>query len=249
MARTFYDSLGINEDIQLDLSMLEATGLILHDESKNHIIATQHKAAGTIVWDAIATGHHGLFLNNQYVGGACVAKQYLNAPAADTAALDFMGDYSLACWINWADTGHSEIIMGKYAVDVCGWEAYLYYTGAFTNHDYLTVRHHHSLGAALRTASYSDGWARDGNMHLFGYSRVGATAQHYRDGEPVATIVSIGGLIDPESSAARDLVIGTRFTKDTDWLYGHFHRPRAWSRALSAAEHLQMYESEKGWFP
>jgi len=40
MARTFYDSLGLNEDIQLDLSMLEATGELLHDESKNHSTAT-----------------------------------------------------------------------------------------------------------------------------------------------------------------------------------------------------------------
>jgi len=47
MARTFYDNLGLNEDIELDLSMLEATGTLLHDESKNHSTATQHTSIGT----------------------------------------------------------------------------------------------------------------------------------------------------------------------------------------------------------
>jgi len=239
MARTFYDNLGLNEDIELDLSMLEATGTLLHDESKNHIVATQHKTAGTIVWDALAAGRYGIQLANQRILGSYINKQYLDAPAADTANLDFTsGDYSLAIWFRWIWDSYSQILFGKYAVDTCGWEVYLHKASGNCS---LTVRHHHSGEATDRTASYSYGWEDDSTMWLFSCSRVGATCQHYLNGLPITTIVSAGGLIDPASSAARDLIIGKRFTGDQNYLYGHFHRPRAWSKALTVDEHRLLY--------
>jgi len=63
VARTFYDSLSINEDIELDLSMLEATGGLLHDESKNHSTATQHAAIGVPLWMQLASGRYGISIN------------------------------------------------------------------------------------------------------------------------------------------------------------------------------------------
>lgn len=243
MTRTFYDSLGLNEDIELDLSMLEAQGTILHDESKNHIIATQHKSAGTIVWDALASGRYGIFLNNQRIMGVYVAKQYLDAPAVDTLNLDFTnGDYSLAIWFRWTFQTVSQILFGKYVVNNCGWEVYLHKSLGNCS---VTVRHHHAGGATLRTASYSYGWEDDGTERLFSYSRIGGNCQHYLNGEPVTTVVSAGGLIDPESSAARDLIIGVRYSLDTNFFYGHFHRPRAWSRALAPEEHRLLYRLGK----
>jgi len=235
MPSTYYDNLGINEDIELDLSMLEATGAATHDESKNHIVATLH---GGILWDALASGHYGLNLHE-------LMSRYLDAPAADTTALNFTsGDYSLAVWINpshWEDD--SMIIMGRYAVDIRGWELYYYDP---TN--LITLRHHHAGGATTRTACYSGGWLRDGEWRLFGLSRVGGVAQHYMNGQPVTTTCTASGLIDPATDAVDDLVIGIRFTKDSNYWTGHFHRPRAWSRALTATEHYMIYEDEKEWF-
>ena len=112
---------------------------------------------------------------------------------------------------------------------------------------YMTVRHHHAAGATLRTGSNSVGWAEN-VWCLFGCSRVGAAIQHYRNGVALDTDISVGGLIDPESNAARDLVIGTRFTKNQNWFNGRVHRPRVWARALAASEHACIFEKERGWF-
>jgi len=237
MTHAFYDSLSYNEDIELDLSMLEATGMITHDESRNHIMATIHATVGTPVWQALASGNYGLSLNPAYP--ISDMRQYLDAPAAATGALDFTnGDYSLAMWFNWIDTSYSQILMGKYAVDIRGWEAYI--TRVVLG-DLMTVRHHHG---GTRSGTYSAGWNQS-QWQLFGYSRTGATAQHYRNGQPITTI---GALQDPASSAASDLIIGRRFTGNQNWFKARFHRPRAWSRAVTASEHRILWELERGWF-
>jgi len=229
MARTFYDSLGLNENIELDLSMLEATGAYLHDESKNHSMATMHTAIGTPLWMQLASGRYGISLNAAYP--TVHADQYYDIPAADCPNLNFTsGDYSLAVWFYWSSTGYSQIVIGKYVLNASGWEVYLHDTGT---HRYLTVRHHHG---GTRTASYSDGWVFNA-WHLWSYSRIGGAAYHYKDGEPVTTLISAGGLIDPGSSIADDLRIGCRFTEDQNWAKVRFHRPRAWSKALTADEH------------
>jgi len=240
MAVTFYDKLPLNADAVMDLSMLEATGLITHDESKSHVKATMHATLGTPVWQALAAGHYGLQINPTPL---IATEQYLDAPAADTLDLNFTTtDYSLAIWFYWVDSGYSEVIMGKYAVNVRGWEFYVTRVGA---NDYMTVRHHHAGGATLRTGSYSLGWLPS-QWHLFSYSRIGATGYHYRDGQPITTVSDV--LIDPASSAASDLVIGSRYTHDANWYHGRFHRPRAWARGLTADEHRQWYDHGQGWF-
>ena len=235
--RTFYDNLGLNEDIQLDLSMLEATGLVMHDESKNHSMATMHAAIGTPLWQQIATGHFGLQLNAAYP--TLNTNQFVDIPAANCTNLDFTStDYSLAIWLRWSDSEYtSQVVMGKYVVGTRGWEVYLTEVGALR---YMTVRHHHAGGAPIRTASYSLGWEYD-TWYLFGYSKIGTTGYHYRDGEPIITVSDI--LIDPESSIADDFRIGCRYTEDANWFKARFHRPRAWSRGLSAAEHKQLFEA------
>jgi len=240
MARTFYDSLPINTDIQLDFSMLEATGLITHDESKNHIIGTFHNG---ILWQARAASHYGVRMHE-------LLSRYLDAPVADTTALNFTStDYSLAIWID-ASHYHDDnmIVMGRYYVydpDFPfimgrGWELYYY-----NPNNTITLRHHHGT---TRTACYSTGWTYDGNMHLFGVSRRGGVGQHYRDGQPITTIISAGGLLDPDTNTTYDLVMGCRWSKDRHFWTGQIHRPRAWSRALSDAEHRYIWETERDWF-
>ncbi len=235
---TMYDSLGLKDSIVLDLSMLEGAGLVTHDESKSQIIGSLHGSTAPWWPATIGSGHYGLGLFLAW-------NHYVDAPAADTGALNFTAtDYSLAVWIKWLDTTQSEIVMGRYEVSVKGWELYLTKTAGV---DYMTLRHHHAGGATTRTACFSIGWAEN-TWALFGVSRVGATAQHYRNGQAVATTVQAGGLIDPETNANRDLVIGTRYTKDANWYNGYMARPRAWSRELSAYEHRAIFELERGEF-
>ncbi|MBA7632055.1 hypothetical protein ES703_39597 [subsurface metagenome] len=243
MARTFYDNLAINQDIELDLSMLEATGAITHDESKNHIIATLHN---TPIWQALAAGRYGLRFHE-------ANSEYLDAPVADTTALNFTStDYSLAVWLS---AGHYDdddmIIMGRYSVDAApahipgsGWELYYY-----DPNNTITLRHsHNSLAPNLTSSSFSRGWTYDGDMHLFGATRIGGAMQHYRDGYPIATTVEASGMLDPDTNVTYDLVIGCRFTKDTHYWHGRLHRPRAWSRGLSDDDHRFIWEMERDWF-
>jgi len=232
MARTFYDSLALNDDIELDLSMLEATGSLLHDESKNHSMATMHSAIGTPLWLQTSASRFGIDLNRVYP--TLDMQQYYDIPAADCKNLDFTSsDYSLAIWFYWSHTGSSQIVMGKYVVDNSGWEAYLYFNG--TNY-FMTVRHHHG---GTRTGNYSAGWVYS-QWHLWSYSRTGTTCQHYRDGLPITTISDV--LQDPSSSIANDWRLGCRFTEDSNWWKARFHRPRAWSRGLTADEHRLLFE-------
>jgi hypothetical protein len=235
MARTFYDDVGFNQDIELDLSMLEATGLITHDESGNRSMATMHWNLVRPLWLQTSSGRFGLSINPALP--LIDTRHYLDIPAADCANLDFTTtDYSLAVWFYWGDSGStSQVMMGKYVVSSRGWEVYLSEIGALR---YLTVRHHHAGGASLRTASYSLDWVYS-EWHLFSYSRIGTTGYHYRDGEPITTVSDV--LIDPESSAADDFRIGCRYTEDSNWWKARFHRPRAWSRALTAADHRQLF--------
>ena len=224
----FYDNLALNDDIVLDWPFTEGGGSLVHDVSKSGIIGTLHGAAG-IMWPAaIGSGFYGIYLFETW-------HQYATALAADTGNLNFTsGDYSLSCWVNWLDQGESQILIGKYAVDIRGWEAYITKTSGV---DYMTVRHHHG---GTRTASYSSGWS-ESTLHLFGYSRSGGWCQHYRNGLPIPTTISAGGLQDPTSSAASNLVMGSRFTLNDNWLFAYIGRPRVWARELSANEHSQLF--------
>ena len=232
MARTFYDSLGLNEDIQLDLSMLEGTGELLHDESKNHSTATVHYARMAPLWQQRASFNYGIYLNRSYP--LFDTDEFYDILAADCTNLNFTsGDYSLAMWFNWDFESYSQILMGKYIVDICGWEAYLHSSGIG---DILTVRHHHG---GTRTATYSLGWTQ-GVDHLWSYSRSGANAYHYRDGEPV-TVYGSGALQDAASSVACDWRLGCRYDEAQNWLKAYFHRPRAASKLWTPTQHRLLY--------
>ena len=50
-------------------------------------------------------------------------------------------------------------------------------------------------------------------------------------------------------STTSDLVIGARFSKNTDFFRGAYVDHRIWSRTLAAQEWQDMYQREKRWFP
>lgn len=181
------------------------------------------------------------------VGGGAGQGVYLDCAAADCADLNFMaGDYSLGVWFRWETTGSSLIVIGRYEVDVSGWELYLWRAPGPI--DYLTLRHHHAgtlVAGNPRSACYSVGWLPD-TWWFMGVSRTGGgEGTFYRNGVAINTVP--GGLVDPET-CPQDLVIGTRFSKDSDWYNGQMWRPRTWDRALSAVEWLNIFETERHFF-
>jgi hypothetical protein len=235
---TGYDNLSVNHQILLDLPFYEGTGTVTRDQAKPH-----HQDVDLVLtppWGSVALSDIGVI---SFDG---TTHEYLELAGANCADLNFTtGDYSIGAWFTWGDgTDDDQTVIGRYVDSTNGWELYLSDNG--TTDRYLTMRHHHAAGAAVRTACYSEDWDYD-TWWFVGISRSGIAAQHYRNGAAIATTCSIGGLEDPETCAA-DLVIGIRSTKDANHLYGSQWRPRIWDRALSASEWLQIFESERHWF-
>jgi hypothetical protein len=232
MAVTFYDNLPLNQDIVLDWPLSEGRAALAHDQSPSGSVGGGEGLAG-FLWPAqMGQPFYGIYMFRLW-------EQYISCLAANCLALDFTnGDYSLSCWFQWSVAGveATQMLMGKYVLDVSGWECYLF-SGA---QDILTVRHNHAAGATTRTACYSTGWAVN-TLHLFGFSRIGAVGQFYRNGVAIPTVHGVGGLIDPESNAANDLRCGVRFSENANWLNGYLGRPRAWTRALTAIDHWQLF--------
>lgn len=229
-----YDDLDINRDIRFDIPLREGVGTITQDVAKLH-----HPVAliNTPSWTILDSHLTCLTLNG--------TNEYLQSLNADTVDLEpTSGDYSIGGWFFVASGGDSsEILIGRYEVDVGGWELYHYSTGL------VTLRHHHAGGAALRTAVYSPGWGYN-QWYFIGVSRSGVSAPHYQGtpGSDLTALTMVGALEDPEATT-RDLVIGARFTKNGDFHKGMFWRWRYWGdRALTQADWARIYEKEVRWF-
>ena len=236
-----YDK-AINRNQLLALPFEEATGLVTQDVAKPH-----HPIDMSVVpptWVALANDRGMLEFNG--------ASNYLECAAASCADLDFItGDYSIAGWINWIDTTNSEIIIGRYGVSLDGWELYLWRTPP----NYLTLRHHHVSYCPSppcppgnpRTGCYSVGWL-PGQWWFMGVTRSGAYPKMFRNGEALeVTFDPIIGMHDPDT-CNRDLVIGTRFTKGSDWYQGRMWNLRVWGRELSDDDMKFIFLTERHLF-
>ena len=209
----------------------EQVGLLAHDRARPHHALTLNGTPPT--WEVLPSGFQCLRFDG--------ANDYLDAPAADTTDLNFtLQDYTLAAWINWENGQDSQVVMGRYEVDVSGWELYLYQDPSW----YLTLRQHHAGGAAIRTACYSGGWVQN-TWHFMCVTKSGPSAQFYRNGVALEATCN-GGLTDPET-CDRDLVLGIRFTKDANWYKGFMGSPRVWDRALSVREIRMLFNCERSW--
>ena len=135
----------------------------------------------------------------------------------------------------------SQLLAGKYVVSDRGWEIYTTLTAGVY---YLSLRHHHAGGIDIRSSAFSVGWNFE-NWWFVGVSRIGAYPLMYRNG---AAVEMAGQVANPESSAADDLIIGARYTKDANWINGFYWRPRLWGRGLSPAEWLDIFERERNYF-
>lgn len=253
-----YDNLELNKHIVLDLPFREGIGAITQDIAKpHHPLTFRDPGGGSFAWGSLATG--APYLEFVTVGFGATDGVYLDCPAASTLDLDFTSeDYSVGAWIYHEDTGHfhPKILIGRYAVDSVpvtygdGWEIYLE-RNVGLGIDYLEQRHHHfSLAPNHRTGCYSVGWAT-GRWDFMGISchkEAGASyPQHYRNAVPLDMSYVAGGILNPDT-ANRDLVIGARFTKESNWYKGKVRRLRLWRKALSLDEWKILYELEKGWF-
>lgn len=237
-----YDKILENKNILLDLPFYEGVGTVTRDQARpNHPMTLIDPGGGSFVWDTLASGLG--VLDFVTVGGGATDGVNISCPALDSADLNFIaGDYSLGAWINWTDDGISQIVMGRYVLNVSGWELYLTKIGTVSS---LTLRHHHAgtlVGGNPRSGCYSVDWD-PGVWCFMGLSRTGGgEALHYKNGVPLDMIT--GGLVDPETSA-QILRIGSRYTADANWYKGQMWRARIWGRALTAAEWITIFNKER----
>ena len=237
-----YDKLGFNRQILLDLRFREQLNAITHSIAKpfREITRTDTAPPAQPTWATLVAGTNVL----EFDGNS----NFCECANADTLDLDFLaGDYSLSIWVNITDTGSSEVIFGRYELNVSGWELY-YFNNAGIH--IMTIRHHHAgtiVDGQRRSAGSSIGWTPGNWFHLT-VTRVGNTVTMYRDGVALTTTMSTGGVVSPET-CAQDLVLGIRFTKDSDFFQGQQDKVRIWPRALTAQEIMIMYELEKGGYP
>lgn len=226
-----YDKKSMQHDqLLLSLPMIAGTGPVLVDIAKPH-----HYIDGNMTWGTLLSGIGVTVFNG--------TNQYADCLAADSADLNIMTqDYSVVGWINYQVKGQSQIVIGRYGVDLDGWEVYLYDVN-----NTLNLRHHHSSLAPTRTGCYSIGWTT-AVWHLFGISRSGAYPLMYRNGEELEMSYDVGGLSDPDT-CNRDIVIGIRYTKDANWYEGYLQGLRLWvGKALTREEHLHIFNTERRWF-
>ncbi len=261
-----YDGIPINEDILLDLQFSEGAGLIARDQAKPHHedVDQNDPGGGSFTWARALTESAKAFDNGfdwgfdakigigcldfAAVGGAPGDGVYLDLAAANCADLNFIaGDYSIGGWINWDSSGgSSEIIIGRYGVNLDGWEIYLDISGGLNT---VSQRHHHnSLAPNTNSNCFSTGWT-PGTWAFLGISRTGGDLfpVHYRNGIALTMAYEDSGMLDPDT-CNRDLVVGCRYTKDANWYRGSMQGLRVWGWALSAVDWLTLFEQEKDYF-
>ena len=245
-----FDKLDINRDLLLGLPFREGSGVETRDVSKLHRLLTLNDpGGGSFAWGNLATGIP--YLQLAAVGGGPADGVYLDCPAADTGDLDFTtGDFSIGGWFNWDATGGwSEILIGRYGVDLDGWEIYLDISGHLPIGNTLSQRHHHlSLAPSTNSNCFSVGWT-PGTWHFMGISRSGGSLypEHFREAIPLEMSYQAAGMLDPDT-CNRDLVVGTRFTKDANWYRNMLWNLRIWGRALTREDWLFILHTEGHWF-
>ena len=226
-----YDDILVNANVLLDLPFEEGSGILVHDLAKPHHPVT---LVSTPSWEALASGKMAIKLDGVADYGLCAG-----ASCADLNFTD--GDYSLGGWLKWGDGDDSQIVMGRYEIDVSGWELYMTRAALF----YMSLRHHHAgtiVDDNPRSSGYCTGWSLDTLFH-FGVSKTPGSMQFYRNGVAVPTTLS-PTLVDPET-CAEDLVIGTRCTHTGNFYKGPFPRLFIASGALTAKDWRNMYETQK----
>ena len=243
MATNGFDDYPVNRQLLVSLTMEEATGAVTLDRARPH---RELALNGPPTWTQVP--------NNLGVLNFDGASDYLDCPAADTGDLDFTTeDYSIVVWVNHNAVGLMvpKIVVGRYEIDDVtlinntGWEVYLETNGP----DYLELRHHHgSYGtwANQRDGCFSTGWVT-GTWNLLAITRSGLYPKHYRDGIAVAVTYGPNGIRNPDTNN-RDLVVGCRFSKDTDWYSGKMWNLRIWDRELSEYDIREIFETERHWF-
>ena len=211
----------------------------LHDHSRYG----NDGAMTNVTWTQLPSGQRVMSLN-----GASSLVDRANA-ATLSMGLRLNQGYTIEGWINWEIAAEiSQIVIGRYELDVSGWELYLSKVGAVVS---LTQRHHHAgtvVDTHPRSATFSNGWTENTPWHMAVVFQGNSTdCIHYRNAVPIAVTSSTGGIRAFEETA-QDLVIGARYTKDANWYQGEMSKLRMLDYILSPAQIRSHYSATRRLF-
>jgi len=224
-----YDNYRPNQGLLLDLQFRETTGTTTADWSKAyHIPAT---LTGAPTWAVLGN-------DLTYLSFDPANPDRLTIAAASSTDLDFTtSSFSGAAWI-YPDAYGNRYLMDKsgaavgWAFWISGTSPYLAFTTA--NAGPLTQTSYGGTGLALSA------W------QFVAFTRTGATGRLFLNGVDVTTTPATH--VNPASSAAVDMTIGTIVGAGAGWYDGRMWRPRIWNRDLAAWELLALYEEERSQF-
>jgi hypothetical protein len=218
------------QNLLFSLPMREGTGTaVTADVAKPHHPVTQVHAPA---WTQLSPS--GL-----WVLGLDGANDHLTCAAASCADLNFTSsDFSLAAWVLYDTLPGTATIFyrGKYQTD--GWSFYM-------TSGWGLVCTTNQAGASQ--ASYSSlAWLpAAGSWFLASIARSGTSVRVYIDGRDRTSTAATHS--DP-TTASRTFYVGVSNGGASGFLDGLLWGPRIWSRALSPAEHMELFNRERGLF-
>lgn len=222
-----YDNPRFNHEMLMDLQFCEGTGTTTQDWAKLH--HEPNTLTNTPTWTNAAND-----LTYLAFDGAAPYDHIITL-VADSGDLNFTsGAFSGMCWY-YPEAGGNRYIFNK-GLGTTGWTFY------------LNTSNRMSLGTRQAAADqFSNGNVLTLNTwQLVGFSRNGATARVYTNGQDVTSTGATH--VNPDSSANQNFYIGCTDAVGAGWMVGNLWRPRILGRATTLAEHLAVYEIERHLF-
>lgn len=229
-----YDSISLNYQQSLAITMRENIGVLAHDVARpaatlNHTMTLN---GATIAWASLALS------NLSYITFNPATPDWLDCSAVNTADLDFTtGDFSLAAWICLSDLTANRSLICRGFLDTDG-----YYIQVLINGSLFFIT---NQAAASQITTSAAGDIVINTWYLVGVSRSGAGALLYVNGVDVTAVPGVH--IDPLTSA-RELHIGIYDNEVGSPWAGNMWNPRVWERALSGEEWRRLFTLERGLF-
>ena len=220
---------GLGKDCLLDLPMFEGIGAAsLMDVAKPHHPVLMTHAP---VWTQLSSG---LWVLNF----TAAHPDYLSIVAAGCTDLNFTTEsFSGVCWTQFVNSGlQRQHIMGKGSGfgGTTGWTLY------WNTQSQLCFRS--VPGAVSESAQMANA------VHLCGFTRVGASVRMYVDSSDRTSTAGNHGATITSAAASNFLVAVYEGLLATTAFNGQLGLSRIWNRALSPAEHREIFNRERHLF-
>jgi hypothetical protein len=229
-----YDNLPMLYGTVLDIPMFEGVGTLAHDISRAPATALDK----TMTLTGPPTWANWPLSNIPILSFNPATPDFLELAAAESTDMDFqVGAFSVAAWIYVDDLSANRMLFCRGLLDTDGWHMAILINGS--------VAFYTNQAAANQVSISTAGDIAIAGWYFVGATRLTTSIRLYVNAVDVTATVGVH--TDPLTSA-RKLHIGVYDTEVASMWDGYIWRPRVWSRQISAAEMIQLFEMERGLF-